>query len=165
MAQFELTPTQSQQGTCTPHKTKPVLKTSQFRPQIWSLATQKTRRRPQRSLSFFPIFSCLVRLLLARNILTHSAAPYRVSEGWGIPCTAYSLLCNFTSLKLQQEAWLRKQILLTSLLKRLVGRNLVGRFPSPPFCLGNAKPTQIQRNSLTKYSRNKQKYPVVTSNC
>ena len=46
---------QSQQGTYTPYKTKPVLKSSHFQSQIWSLATQKTRRRPA---EVFCIHSC-----------------------------------------------------------------------------------------------------------
>ena len=90
MVQFELTPTESQQGICTPlaHKTKPVLKTSQFRLHIWSLATQKNASKALRGLS---PFSLLPRDTSARressrnvNISSHLAAPCRISERMGV---------------------------------------------------------------------------------
>ena len=42
----EISSVQSQQGTHIPQKTKPVLKTSQFRQQMWSAATWKYTSRP-----------------------------------------------------------------------------------------------------------------------
>ena len=42
----EISSVQSQQGTHIPQKTKPVLKTSQYRLQMWSAATWKYTSRP-----------------------------------------------------------------------------------------------------------------------
>ena len=58
MVQFEFTLTKSQQGIRTPHKTKPVLKTSQFGLQIWSQATQKNSLKALRGLSPFSPLPC-----------------------------------------------------------------------------------------------------------
>ena len=61
----EISSVKSQQGMRIPHLTKLILKSSKFRPQVWSLTKRKSESGDGRGLSFFPVFSYHERPLLA----------------------------------------------------------------------------------------------------